>query len=151
MDVNRLIRALENATEGDETLDTLIHQLVGFSKPVPLYTRSMDAAMRLIPDGWSIHKLRRETGPDRRFAKWAAELYREGDCMLTIPTYVLASTAPLALCATSLRAWFGMTSEDREVARKLDRAVQVAREKGGGTRSVEGEGRLPRTGLAEIA
>lgn len=103
MDISKLIVAVESAAEGSEYLDYSIQRLFGLMKPVPAYTRSVDAAMALIPDGWSVHRLNRRNDCRGSFTNWMAELYRAADVVLDLPTQCTAATAPLALCASALR------------------------------------------------
>jgi hypothetical protein len=86
-------------------------------KPVPAYTRSLDAAMLLIPDGWSVHRLTRRNDCRGNFTGWMAELYRAADVVLELPTLSLAATAPLALCASALRIHAAQRSSALETSR----------------------------------
>jgi hypothetical protein len=113
MEPTKLIAALEAAAEGSEYLDYSIQRHFGLMKPVPLYTRSLDAAMSLIPEGWSIHRLMQRNDCRGNFSGWMAELYRASQVVLELP-YSLGSTAPLALAAAALRARFAAT-QDEEV------------------------------------
>jgi len=103
MEPSKLIVSLEAAAEGSEYLDYAIQRLFGLMKPVPAYSRSIDAAMLLIPEGWSVHRLTRRNDCRGNFTGWMAELYRAADVVLELPTLSLAATAPLALCASALR------------------------------------------------
>jgi hypothetical protein len=111
MDPVKLVSALEAATEGSEYLDYAVQRHFGLMKPVPLYTRSLDAAMSLVPEGWSIHRLSRRNDCRGSFTGWMAELYRAGDVVLELP-YSLGATAPLALAAAALRARFAAPQEE---------------------------------------
>jgi hypothetical protein len=103
MDISKLVVAVEAAAEGSEYLDYSIQRLFGLMKPVPAYTQSIDAAMMLIPDGWSVHRLTRRNDCRGSFTGWMVELYRAADVVLDLPTLSTAATAPLALCASALR------------------------------------------------
>jgi hypothetical protein len=103
MEISKLIVALESSTEGSEYLDYAIQRLFGLKKPVPAYSRSLDAAMTLIAEGWSVHRLTRRNDCRGSFTGWMAELYRAADVVLELPTLSVAATAPLALCASALR------------------------------------------------
>jgi hypothetical protein len=103
MDVEKLIAALEGAAEGSEYLDYAIQRQFGLMKPVPAYTRSLDAALSLLPEGWSIHRLMRRNDCRGNFTNWAAELYRAADIVLEIPATAIGMTAPLALACAALR------------------------------------------------
>lgn len=102
MESQKLIAALDGASEGSEYLDYLIQRQFGLMKPVPPYTRSVDAAMLLIPDGWSIHRLMRRNDCRGNFADWLAELYRARDVVLEVPAMAAGATAPLAICSAAL-------------------------------------------------
>jgi hypothetical protein len=117
MEPSKLIVSLEAAAEGSEYLDYAIQRLFGLMKPVPAYSRSLDAAMLLIPDGWSVHRLGRRNDCRGSFTGWMAELYRAGDVVLELPTLSLAATAPLALCASALRIHAAQRSSAPELAR----------------------------------
>jgi hypothetical protein len=103
MDPVKLITTLEAAAEGSEYLDFAIQRRFGLMKPVPAYTRSLDAAMTLIPPDWSIHQLQRRTDCRGSFTSWNAELFRASDVVLEFPSHGVAATAPLALCAAAMR------------------------------------------------
>jgi hypothetical protein len=103
MDVSKLVAALERADEGSEYLDFTIQRRYGLMKPVPAYTRSLDAAMTLIPEGWSIFRLQRRNDCRGNFNGWMAELYRASDVVIEIPSLSSAATAPLAIAAAALR------------------------------------------------
>ncbi len=103
MDLAKLVLAIEAAADGSEYLDYSIQRLFGLKKPVPLYTRSVDAALSLVPAGFSLHRLQQRTDCRGNFASWLAELYRATDVVLDIPSTSSAATAPLALCGAALR------------------------------------------------
>jgi hypothetical protein len=111
MDPTKLIAALESASEGSEYLDYSIQRQFGLMKPVPLYTRSLDAAMALVPEDWSIHRLTRRNDCRGSFTGWLAELYRASTVVLELP-YSAGATAPLALAAAALRARFAATQDE---------------------------------------
>ena len=51
MDLAKLLSLLQGAQEGSEYLDYAIQRvLFRMAKPVPLYTRSLDAALSLLPE-----------------------------------------------------------------------------------------------------
>ena len=103
MDNSKLIALIEAASEGSEYLDYAVQRDFGLMKPVPAYTRSVDAALALVPEGWSVYRLNRRNDCRGRFTDWSAELYRAGDVVLE-PASSLAATAPLAIAAAALRA-----------------------------------------------
>jgi hypothetical protein len=103
MDMLKLIGALEAASEGSEYLDYAIQRQFGLMKPVPAYTRSVDAAMSLLLDGWSIHRLCHRHDCRGKFTGWFAELYRAADAVIEQPANSMGATAPLALCVAAMR------------------------------------------------
>ncbi len=103
MDLSKLVAALEAATEGSEYLDYAIQRQFALMKPVPAYTSSVDAAMSLLPDGWSIHRLCHRHDCRGNFTGWFAELYRASDAVIEQPANSLGATAALALCVTAMR------------------------------------------------
>jgi hypothetical protein len=113
MEAAKLIIALESAAEGSEYLDYAIQRRFGLKKPVPNYTSSMDAAMSLIPQDWSIHQLHRRNDCRGSFTGWVAELYRASDVVLE-PSNSVAASAPLALCAAAMRVHQALEEHDAE-------------------------------------
>ena len=103
MDIAKLIAGLQAASEGSEYLDYAIQRQFSLMKPVPTYSRSVDAAMLLIPEGWSIHRLGRRHDCRGKFTGWLCELYRAGDAVIEFPANSLGATAPLALCVAAMR------------------------------------------------
>jgi hypothetical protein len=81
-------------------------------KPVPAYTSSLDAALALVPDGWSIHQLQRRNDCKGNFTGWTAELYRATDVVLAVSSYGTAATAALALCAAAMRVRQALADAD---------------------------------------
>lgn len=70
--------------------------------PLPLFTHSMDAAIRLVPEGWLLANL---SQTDAGF--WWAELrkgYITSYSAVAMTSHYRAATAALALTAASLRA-----------------------------------------------
>jgi hypothetical protein len=103
MDTTKLIAALQAAAEGSEYLDYAVQRQFSLTKPVPAYTRSVDAAIMLIPEGWSIHRLGRRHDCRGKFTGWLAELYRAADAVMEFPANSLGASAPLALCVAAMR------------------------------------------------
>jgi hypothetical protein len=103
MDLAKLVTMLQGAKEGSEYLDYAIQRLFGTAKPVPLYTRSIDAAMRLLPEGWTIHRLSHISDCRGGFGGWIGEIYRASDAMIPYPSSAPAASAPLALCVAAMR------------------------------------------------
>jgi len=121
MDLGKLVTMVQGAKEGSEYLDYAIQRLFGTAKPVPLYTRSLDAAVTLLPEGWTIHRLGQITDCQGGFGGWIGEVYRARDAMIPYPSTVPAATAPLALCAAALRVRHAETIEstDAEPAQRI--------------------------------
>jgi hypothetical protein len=103
METQKLITALESAAEGSEYLDYSIQRQFGLMKPVPPYTRSIDAAMSLVPDGWSIHRLMRRNDCRGNFTGWQVELYRAKDVVLEVPSTAACATAALTIACAALQ------------------------------------------------
>ena len=103
MDLSKLVEALEAAAEGSEYLDYAIQRHFTLTKPVPAYTSSVDAAMSLLPEGWSIHRLCHRHDCRGNFTGWFAELYRASDAVIQQPANSLGATAALALCVAAMR------------------------------------------------
>jgi len=117
MDLSKLVAALEAAAEGSEYLDYAIQRQFTLMKPVPAYTSSVDAAMSLLPDGWSIHRLCHRHDCRGNFSGWFAELYRASDAVIEQPANSLGATAALALCVAAMRVRHGeIVSADAGVA-----------------------------------
>ncbi len=108
MDFTNLATILQNAKDGSEYLDyTIQRAIVGFSKPVPEYSRSLDAAMLLMPAGWTLHRLGQLSNCRGGFGGWQCDIYRASDAMLPYPMGGTAATAALALCLAIIRARSG--------------------------------------------
>jgi hypothetical protein len=103
MELAELITLLQSAKEGSEYLDYAIQRELGMAKPVPAFTRSLDAALTLLPDGWTIHRLGQLSNCRGGFAGWIGELYRGSDAMIPYPAPAPAASAPLALCMAAMR------------------------------------------------
>jgi len=121
MDLAKLVTMVQGAKEGSEYLDYAIQRLFGTAKPVPLYTRSLDAAMTLLPAGWTIHRLGQVTDCQGGFGGWIGEVYRARDAMIPYPSTMPAASAPLALCAAALRVRLAESadSESEERAQRI--------------------------------
>jgi hypothetical protein len=116
MDNAKLLSALETATEGSEYLDFAIQRVFGLMKPVPCYSRSIDAALMVLPDGWSIHRLGRRHDCHGNFTGWVAELYRAQEAVIEFPSNSTGATAPLALCAAAMRVRESLASSPADGA-----------------------------------
>ncbi len=103
MELAKLVTTLQSAKEGSEYLDYAIQRLFGTAKPVPLYTRSLDDALRLVPEGWTIHRLGQITDCQGGFGGWIGEIYRASDAMIPYPSAAPAASAPLAICVAAMR------------------------------------------------
>jgi hypothetical protein len=112
MDLIKLIAMLQNAKEGSEYLDYAIQRLFTTAKPVPLYTRSLDAALKLLPEGWTIHRLSQISNCQGGFSGWIGEIYRASDAMIPYPATSAVASAPLALCVAALRVRLANTQDD---------------------------------------
>jgi hypothetical protein len=98
MDLAKLITMLQSAKEGSEYLDYAVQRvLFGMAKPVPEYSRSLDAAMQLVPEGWTIHRLSQLSDCHGGFGGWVGDLYRASDAMIPYPSEGTTTTASLAL------------------------------------------------------
>jgi hypothetical protein len=112
MDMAKLISTLAAAEEGSEYLDYAIQRQFGLMKPVPPYSRSVDAAMLLFPEGWSIHRLSRRHDCRGNFTGWLAELYRAAEAIIEYPANSTGTTAPLALCLAAMRIHEAQNGDD---------------------------------------
>src|SRR6266446_5109981 len=115
-----------HANEGSEYLDYAIQRLFGTAKPVPLYTRSLDAALKLVPEGWTIHRLGQLTNCQGGFGGWIGEIYRASDAMIPYPSSAPAASAPLAICVAAMRVRHAEASdiESTQAAPAIDNRVQ---------------------------
>jgi hypothetical protein len=130
MNLTKLVTTLQSAKEGSEYLDYAIQRLFGTAKPVPLYTRSIDAALTLLPEGWTIHRLSQLSDCHGGFGGWIGEIYRASDAMIPYPATAPAASAPLALCIAALRLRLADTNADED----------------GAPGDTEGDGRTQRSG-----
>ena len=79
MDLTKLLLLLQAAPDGNDDLDDAIQRALGRArKPVPPYTRSLDAAMTLLPEGWAIHRL----GQRGNGGGWLADIYRPSEAVI---------------------------------------------------------------------
>jgi hypothetical protein len=129
MDLAKLVSVLQSAKEGSEYLDYAIQRLFfAMAKPVPTYSRSLDAAMLLMPEGWSIHRLSQLSDCHGGFAGWVGDIYRGSDAVIPYPSSGTAATAPLAICLAAIRVRLGEVHEQEAAARgvRTDFAAPVA-------------------------
>ena len=126
MELAKLVTMLQSAKEGSEYLDYAIQRLFGTAKPVPLYTRSLDAALKLMPEGWTIHRLGQLTNCQGGFGGWIGEIYRASDAMIPYPSSAPAASAPLAICVAAMRVRLAETTDgdSPQTAPALDNRVQ---------------------------
>jgi hypothetical protein len=110
----KLVTMLQSAKEGSEYLDYAIQRLFGTAKPVPLYTRSIDAALTLLPEGWTIHRLSHISDCQGGFSGWIGEVYRARDAMIPYPCTAPSASAALALCIAALRVRLAENIETSE-------------------------------------
>ena len=115
MDLSKLLSLLQGAKEGSEYLDYAIQRvLFRMAKPVPLYTRTFDAAMALMPDGWTIHRLGELSNCRGGTGGWIADIYRPSDAVIPFPSEGTAVTAPLAICIAAVRTRLGLLLQGDE-------------------------------------
>ena len=125
MELAKLVTMLQSAKEGSEYLDYAIQRLFGTTKPVPLYTRSLDAALKLVAEGWTIHRLGQLTNCQGGFGGWIGEIYRASDAMIPYPSAAPAASAPLAICVAAMRVRLAETTDgDSTQVPALDARVQ---------------------------
>lgn len=124
MELAKLVTMLQSAKEGSEYLDYAIQRLFGTAKPVPLYTRSLDAALKLVPEGWTIHRLGQLTDCQGGFGGWVGEIYRASDAMIPYPSTAPAASAPLAICVAAMRVRLAETTTNGENAQQVPALVQ---------------------------
>lgn len=120
MDLSKLLSLLQAAKEGSQYLDYAIQRaLFQVAKPVPLYTRSLDAAALLIPPGWTIHRLGQLSDCRGGLSGWLAEIFRPSDAVILFPSESTALTAPLALCIAALRTRLGILFQGEDPVRRI--------------------------------
>lgn len=124
-----LIARLEAATEGSRELDWEIAKYLGWSSywssqtfylppgedegsdktclVLPAWSRSIDAALTLVPPGWRLHRLGEHVqnrGWDGKEWWWEACFWRPGPRDPFIDNGTRAPTPALALCIAALKA-----------------------------------------------
>lgn len=127
MDLGKLIQLLEAAREGSEYLDYVIQRQFSFAKPVPTYSQSLDAALLLLPEGWSIHRLGQRHDCKGKFTGWIAEIYRAGDAVIAFPADSQGATAPIALCIAALRVVQNLSADAAEDGQTMLKRQSVRR------------------------
>jgi hypothetical protein len=125
MDLAKLVTMLQSAKEGSEYLDYAIQRLFGTAKPVPLYTRSLDAALKLLRPGWTIHRLSQLSDCRGGFGGWIGEIYRASDAMIPYPSSAPAASAPLALCIAAMRVRLAEALEEEERRQRAEPAAEL--------------------------
>ncbi len=124
MDLAKLLALLQGAQEGSEYLDYAIQRvLFRMTKPVPLYTRSIDAALTLMPQGWTLHRLGHLSDCRGGTSGWLADIYRPSDAVIPFPAEGTALTAPLALCIAAVRSRLGLLLQGDEQPMKLSGTI----------------------------
>ena len=119
MDLTKLLSLLQGSREGSEYLDYAIQRvLFRMAKPVPLYTRSLDAAMSLVPPGWTIHRLGQLSDCRGGSSGWLVDIYRPTDAVIAFPAEGTALTAPLALCTAAVRTRLGLLLQGDEPVKR---------------------------------
>jgi hypothetical protein len=101
MSFSGLIDQVEAVSGGTAHLDHRIGE--AFDLPPHPYTRSLDAALQLIPAGWSVAQLTHHNDCQGHFTGWSAELYRPNHGIIPCPAGRLSASAALALCSAALR------------------------------------------------
>ena len=115
MDLAKLLSLLQGAREGSEYLDYAVQRvLFRMTKPVPLYTRSLDAAFALMPEGWTLHRLGQLSNCRGGTGGWIAEIYRPTDAVIPFPCEGTAQSAALALCIAAVRTRVGLAQHQTE-------------------------------------
>lgn len=100
-----LAARVEAATGPDRELDWAIADAVGFKGSIhkrtiePFYTKSLDAAMTLVPEGWRVSDF---TQWENESGAWSIMLLRVGHKHQAKDAD--AKTGPLAICAAALKA-----------------------------------------------
>jgi len=100
-----LIKKLEAATEGSREFDAKVAEVIGFFDGqrasyslnidlIPYYTTSIDAALTLVPEGWSRPWIKRHNGHH-----WSVELHQP-----STERQGRHKELPLALCIAALKA-----------------------------------------------
>jgi hypothetical protein len=119
MEPIRLLSQLETAKDGSDYLDHAVARELGLrARPVPPVTRSLDAALQLLPEGWVVHRLGQVSDCRGGTRGWVAEICRARDCVIPCPPDRTAHTPALALCMSVLRS----PAED-----DIDRAERASR------------------------
>lgn len=98
----RTLTLIEAAPAGSPELDAAIAAALDLAAAP--YSQSLDAAMRLVPDGWSIAQLSQRTDGRGRAAGWTADLFRPNLAVLPDAPARVMPSAPLALATASFRA-----------------------------------------------
>jgi hypothetical protein len=109
MELTKLLSQLQGAREGSEYLDYAVQRaLFRMTKPVPLYTRSLDASLALLPEGWTLHRLGQLSDCRGGTGGWVADIYRLTDAVIPFPCEGTAQSAALAICAAGVRTRLGL-------------------------------------------
>jgi hypothetical protein len=82
--------------------------------------------MKLMPEGWTIHRLGQLTNCQGGFGGWIGEIYRASDAMIPYPSSAPAASAPLAICVAAMRVRHAETTdgENADTVGALDGRVQ---------------------------
>jgi len=102
LSIARTLALIEAAPAGSAELDAAI--AAALDTATAPYSRSLDAALQLVPNGWSIAQLSQRTNQNGRTMGWTADLYRPDLAILQDAPARIMPTAPLALAAASFRA-----------------------------------------------
>jgi len=100
--IARTLALIEAAPAGSAELDAAIAAALDIAEAP--YSSSIDAALQLVPNGWSIAQISQRTDWTGRAMGWTADLYRPDLAILQDAPARIMPTAPLALAAASFRA-----------------------------------------------
>jgi hypothetical protein len=116
MILSKLLQEIELAPCGSHGLDSAIAAALDVAASRS-YSRSLDAAFGLLPDGWSLHQLSHHNDCNGHFTGWSAELYQPTDGIVLCPSARQVASAPLAVCAAVLRVHLKARGSDRLLTR----------------------------------
>jgi len=98
-DLSSLIERIEKSEGADREIDRQIGLAVSV-QPAPAYTASIDAAMTLVPEGWSFEVRSSGTGDPGQASVWNP-MRAPGHEEYRVSNF---ATPALALCAAALKA-----------------------------------------------
>lgn len=124
--ITNLVRTLESASLGSPDFDMMIHKLLNprsfESSLCPFYTMSVDEAMKVAPDGWTL-ALGEDEGPIF-MVRYTRVWGRCPTCGTSDVTAVSAQgdTAAMAICVAALQAHIAELTRDKNHKEALQRA-----------------------------